>query len=324
MTTAPGLTISKRRQLWREIRRNRVAYAYIAPFFILFAIFGLFPIVSGLYISFFRWSGVGEMRWRGIDNYVRLFTDPSFIKALKNTAFIGVIAHIPILGGGLVLAYILNGSFVRFKNLFRTVLFLPMVTSAVAVTIVFSSIFGFNFGLMNYFLSIIGIPRIDWLGGNGQYVRTAIIIMFSWKWIGWNMVIYLAGMQGISQDIYEAATIDGARPSQTFFWITLPLLKPIILFTLIQSTIGTMNLFTEPFVLTGGLKGGTNSMGMTVMMYLLNKAPQGNNIYGLASAVAYVICIIVILFSIALRTAFSDKDYSRRMRKERRVRRRIR
>ena len=300
--------VQTKRMLWREIKANRVAYVYIAPFFVLFAIFGLFPILSGLYISFFRWDGVGAMKWKGLDNYVRLFTDPTFILSIKNTLYIGVIAHIPILFGGLVLAYILNGKFVKFQNLFKTVYFLPMVTSAVAVTIVFQVLFGYNFGLINYCLALIGLPPINWLGGAGEYVKAAIIIMFSWKWIGWNMVIYLAGMQGISHDIYEASTIDGASSAQTFFRITLPLLKPIILFTLIQSTIGTVNLFTEPFVLTNSLTGGTNNMGLTMMMYLLNKAPKGNNIYGLASAVAYVITVMVIIISLVLQRMMGEKD----------------
>ena len=300
--------VQTKRMLWREIKANRVAYVYIAPFFILFAIFGLFPILSGLYISFFRWDGVGAMKWKGLDNYVRLFTDPTFILSIKNTLYIGVIAHIPILFGGLVLAYILNGKFVKFQNVFKTVYFLPMVTSAVAVTIVFQVLFGYNFGLINYCLALIGLPPVNWLGGAGEYVKAAIIIMFSWKWIGWNMVIYLAGMQGISNDIYEASTIDGASSAQTFFRITLPLLKPIILFTLIQSTIGTVNLFTEPFVLTNSLTGGTNNMGLTMMMYLLNKAPKGNNIYGLASAVAYVITVMVIIISLVLQRLMGEKD----------------
>ena len=184
-----------------------------------------------------------------------------------------------------------------------------MVTSAVAVTIVFQVLFGFNFGLLNYFLSLIGLPAVNWLGGKGDYIKTAIIIMFSWKWIGWNMVIYTAGMQGIHNDLYEAAKIDGARPSQVFFRITLPLLKPIILFTLIQSSIGTVNLFTEPFVLTGGsLTGGQNNQGITMMMYMLNRAPRGNNVYGVASAVAYVITMIVIVLSLVFQFLLNDRD----------------
>ncbi|MDD3336443.1 MAG: sugar ABC transporter permease [Eubacteriales bacterium] len=299
---------ARRDTLWRQIKRNKVAYAYIAPFFILFAIFGLYPIFSGLYISFFRWDGVGAMKWKGLDNYARIFSDPTFLVAVKNTVFIGVIAHIPILLGGLVMAYILNSPKVRGKEIFKTIMFLPMVTSVVAITLVFQIFFGYNFGLLNYFMSFLKIPPVNWLGGSGEYIKTAVIIMFAWKWMGWNMVIYLAGMQGISNDVYEAATIDGARPTQTFFRITLPLLKPIILFTLIQSTIGTVNLFTEPYILTNSLTGGTNNQGYTMMLYLLNKAPKGNNIYGVASAVAYVICVAVIIISLLLQYLMSERD----------------
>lgn len=284
-----------------------MAYAYIAPFYILFAIFGLFPIISGFFISFFSWDGVKAMKFIGLRNYGRLLSDPLFWKALKNTVYIGIYAHIFILLGGLILAYILNSRLVKFENIFKTVYFLPMVTSAVAVAIVFQALFGLNTGLINFFLQSIGFGKIDWWGGKGEYVKIAVIIMFAWKWIGWNMVIYLAGMQGISNDIYEAATIDGASHTQIFYRITVPLLKPIILFTLIQSTIGTINLFTEPFVLTGTLKGGTGNQGLTVMMYLLDKAPYGNNLYGYASACAYVLCAIIILVSIINMKVFENE-----------------
>ncbi|MBN2625939.1 MAG: sugar ABC transporter permease [Spirochaetales bacterium] len=286
--------------LLKEIRRNRVAYAYIAPFYILFAIFGLFPIVSGFLISFFRWDGLSPMKFTAFRNYVSLFQDPLFWKSLGNTFYVGLIAHVFILLGGLVLAYILNTKLIKYPNIFKTIYFLPMVTSAVATGIVFKAMFGMNAGIINLFISSLGFGKIDWWGGTGAYIKPAIIIMFSWKWIGWNMVIYLAGMQGISTDIYEAATIDGANHIQVFFRITIPLLRPIILFTLIQSTIGTLNLFTEPFILLGGgsLLGGTGNQGMTVMMYLLNKAPYGNNHYGYASATAYVMCSIIIIASL--------------------------
>lgn len=287
----------KRNLLWREIRHNRIAYLYIAPFFILFSIFGLFPIIAGLVISFTRWNGVGAMRFIGLGNYIDLLTDRLFWKAVYNTLYIGIISHIFILFGGLVLAYILNAKVVKGENGFKTIYFLPMVTSAVAITIVFQAMFSYNSGLINYGLSLLNIEHINWLGDKGQYLKPAVIIMFSWKWVGWNMVIYLAGMQGISQDIYEAATIDGSGHVNLFFRITLPLLKPIILFTLIQSTIGMMNLFTEPFMLTNNLRGGTGNQALTVMMYLMDKAPYGNNLYGYSSAVAYVISLFIVIIS---------------------------
>lgn len=299
----------KVRSAIRTLKKHKVAYVYIAPFYILFIIFGLFPMVSGFVLSFFRWDGLGSMKFLGLGNYISLFKDILFWRALGNTVFIGVIAHIPILVGGLILAYILNSDLVKGQNIFKTIYFMPMVTSSVAITIIFQNLFGNNYGLINYVLSFFGKDAINWLGGDGSYIKVAVIIMFAWKWIGWNMVIYLAGMQGISNDIYEAARIDGASHTRVVFNIVIPLLKPIILFTLIQSTIGMFNLFTEPFILTGSnWGGGTNNGGLTLMMYLLNKAPQGGNAYGYASSIAYVITFMVICISLVLNKVMSEKQ----------------
>jgi ABC-type sugar transport system permease subunit len=303
------LASPKRRVMSTEKKKSLVAYVYIAPFYLLFLCFGIFPMVSGFYISFFRWDGLSAMRFLGLENYVNLIADPLFLKALTNTLIMGIIAHIPILGGGMALAYILNSKLVRFQNVFKTIFFMPMVTSSVAVTIIFQSLFGFNFGLINYFVKLIGEAPINWLGGDGSLIKVAVIVMFSWKWIGWNMVIYLAGMQGINGDIYEAATIDGAGHLSIFFKITVPLLKPIILFTLIQSSIGMFNLFTEPFILTNSnWTGGQNNGGLTLMMYLLNKAPQGGNAYGYASACAYIITIMIMVFSFVMTNLLEERD----------------
>lgn len=296
-----------------NLKKYRVAYVYILPFYILFLVFGIFPMVSGFLLSFFRWDGLGPMHFLGLENYINLFKDTLFWKALSNTVFIGIIAHIPILLGGLVLAYILNSKLVKGQNIFKTIYFMPMVTSSVAITIIFQNLFGFNYGLINYILSLFGKEPVNWLGGDGSLIKVAVIIMFAWKWIGWNMVIYLAGMQGISNDIYEAARIDGATHGKLIFSIVMPLLKPIILFTLIQSSIGMFNLFTEPFVLTGSnWGGGINNGGLTLMMYLLSKAPQGGTAYGYASAIAYVITFIIIVISLILTKTMSDKDERRK------------
>ncbi len=311
----------------KELKKYRVAYMYISPFFILFAIFGLFPIAYGFYLSFFRWDGMTTMHFIGFENYINIFKDVLFWRAFRNTLVIGIIAHIPILLGGLALAFILNSKMIKGQNIFKTIYFMPMVTSAVAISIVFQQMFGNNYGVINYFNVLLGGDKINWLGGDGSLIKWAVIVMFAWKWIGWNMVIYLAGMQGISSDIYEAAQIDGASQTQVMFRICIPLLKPIIIFTVIQSTIGMFNLFTEPFILTNqNWNGGTNNGGLTLMMYLLNKAPQGGTLYGYASAVAYIITMFIVLISIAVNKGTTDKsdpDYIaaqdlKRMRKERR------
>jgi ABC-type sugar transport system permease subunit len=315
-------TLKKKTGFLGTLYKYRVAYAYIAPFFILFTIFNLFPIVAGFVLSFFRWDGLSAMHFIKFDNYINLFKDVLFWKALKNTLLIGIIAHIPILLGGLALAYILNSKLVKGQNIFKTIYFMPMVTSSVAISIIFQNLFGYQYGLINYVLSLFGEEKINWLGGDGSLIKVAVIVMFVWKWVGWNMVIYLAGMQGISNDIYEAAQIDGANHVHIVFRILIPLLKPIILFTLIQSTIGMFNLFTEPFILTGSSwSGGTNNGGLTLMMYLLNKAPQGGNAYGYASAVAYVITVMIVLISLGLNKLTEDKDPEDAKRKKRRGRR---
>lgn len=294
------------RKAWKEYK---VAYVYIAPFFILFAIFGLFPIAFGFYLSFFRWDGLSQMHFIGLENYLNVFKDPLFWKALKNTLVIGISAHIPILLGGLTLAFILNSKLVKGQNIFKTIYFMPMVTSSVAISIVFQQMFGNNYGVINWFVTLFGGEKVNWLGGDGALIKVAVIVMFAWKWIGWNMVIYLAGMQGINSDVYEAARIDGANNVQVLFKICIPLIKPIIIFTVIQSTIGMFNLFTEPFILTGqNWQGGINNGGLTLMTYLLSKAPQGGNLYGYASSVAYIITALIIIISILVNKGTLDKS----------------
>ena len=297
-------------ELWKEIKRNRVAYAYIAPFYVLFAIFGLFPIVMGISLGFFQWRGTVAPVFIGLKNYFDLFNQELFRKSLVNTAVMGVSGNAVILTSSLVLAYILNSRLVRHPDVFKTIFFLPMITSAVAASVVFRALFSNNSGIFNFFLQMLGFERVFWLGGTGDYIKIAVIIMFSWQWIGWNIVIYLAGMQGISHDVIESAIVDGASHVRIFLNITLPLLKPIILFTLIQNTIGTINLFTEPYMLTGAgrMDGGANYQGLTAMMWLLNQAPYGTNNYGLASACANILCLIIIIISVFLTNLMGEKE----------------
>lgn len=291
--------------LWHEIRRNWVAYVYISPFYILFLIFGAFPILFSFYLSFQQWNGISPMQWVGLENYVRLFQDRLFWLALKNTLWIGIVAHIPMLIGALILAFIINSPLVRYKDFYRTAYFLPVVTSSVAVALVFGTLYGVRFGLINWVLTELGLKPIDWWGGKGEWIKPAIIILFIWRWLGWNMVIYLAGLQGIPGDLYEAAAIDGASLPQIFWHITLPLLRPVILFTVVLSTIGAMTLFDEPFILVG-VTGGTSNAGLTIAMYLYNRGFNFAH-FGYASAMAYVVSAIIIVAS-ALNIRFFGRE----------------
>lgn len=291
-----SLAASRKTTLWREIRRNWVAYVYISPFFILFGIFGAFPILYSFILSFQQWNGISPAQWVGFDNYFRLFQDRLFWLAMWNTVFIGVIAHIPILGGAMVLAFIINSAAVRFKHFYRSAYFLPVVTSPVAVSLIFSTLYGVRFGLINWTLVTLGLPPIDWWGGNGEWNKPAIIILFIWRWLGWNMIIYLAGLQGINPELYEVAAIDGANLRQIFFHITLPLLQPIILFTLVLSTVGAMTIFDEPYLLVGAT-GGTNNAGLTIAMYLYDRGFRFAHL-GYASAMAYVVSAVIVFVSV--------------------------
>jgi ABC-type sugar transport system permease subunit len=172
-----------------------------------------------------------------------------------------------------------------------------MVTSTVAVAFVFMTMYGERFGLINFFLKTVGLPAIDWWGGTGFWIKPAIIILFIWRWTGWNMVIYFAGLQGIDPELYDAAKIDGASYPQLFRYIALPLLKPIILFSLILSFVGGITIFDEPYLLTWmRVLGGTNYAGLTMSFYLYNEGFTRGHL-GYASALAYVICAIIIFLS---------------------------
>lgn len=279
----------------KGFKAHLAPYVMISPFYILFIAFSLFPILFSLYLAFHSWDGLGPMEFVGLRNFRNLLTDdPEFWKSVGNTFVIWFLSTVPQLFAALVIAFLLNAAFMRFKDFYRAVYFLPNITSIVAVAIIFGSFFGSQFGLINGLLQAVGLPRIEWIN-DPFWVKVAISLMVIWRWSGYNAIIYLAGLQSIPLDLYEAATIDGASRTQQFFSITLPLLKPIILFTVILSTIGGMQLFTEPLILVGNT-GGANKGGLTLVLYLYNQA-FGNQMFGYASAVAWMLFLIIGIFS---------------------------
>lgn len=183
----------------------------------------------------------------------------------------------------------------KFRTLFRVGYFLPNVTSIVAVAIIFGALFANNYGFLNYLLQSVGLPVVEWLNAPWG-IKVAISSMVVWRWTGYNAVIYLAGLQSIPQTLYEAAKIDGASAIQSFFRITIPMLRPVILFTVITSTIGGMQLFTEPQVLVGN-DGGAGAAGMTIVLYLYRESFI-NNYFGYGAAVGWGMFLIIALFSI--------------------------
>jgi len=274
-----------------EKRRGRIGWAFIAPALVLIGIFYIYPIMNSLYLSTQSGKGV-VMEFAGFGNIVRLFNDAMFKEALKNT-FIFFIFQVPImLSLAMFVSILLNDKDLKFKGLFRTAIFLPAVTSLVAYSILFKSIFSSD-GIMNTILlnwQIIQEP-ISWLS-DSFWAKVTVILAITWRWTGYNMIFYLSGLQNIDPAIYEAARIDGASKFKQFSAITVPMMRPIILFTSIMSTIGTLQLFDEVMNLTGS---GNSSLAATITLsqYIYDLSFRFVPNFGYAATVSYVIVIII-------------------------------
>ncbi len=277
-------------------------YYFLAPSLLLLIIFTLYPVISSFVLSFQSMAG-SERYFVGLANYTKLFKDPVFYKSLGNTFQILIIQVPVMLSIAIVLAVALNSALLRFKGLFRTVFFLPAITALVAASIVFMIILDENYGLANYLLSLMGVDSISWLS-DPFWSKMSIIAVMTWRWTGYNMVILLAGLQTISPDLYEASDIDGAGPIKQFFYITLPQLKPVFIFTVVMSTIGTLQLFDEAYILTGG---GPNNATMTITLYLYETGFKYFN-FGYASAMAYVLVVIIAIISWVQMKIVGDTD----------------
>lgn len=279
------LTLSK--------KHNLTGWAFLAPGAILILIMSFIPMIRALLLSFK--SGVGaKMEWCGIMNYTRMFKDTVFIQSIKNTFFY-LIIQVPImLIFALILASVLNNKDLKFKGLFRTMIFLPCATSLVAYAIIFRSLFANN-GLVNLVLVNLGILDQPYsFLTNTTSARIVIIIALLWRWTGYNMVFYLSGLQNIEYSIYEAAKIDGASAVQSFFRITVPLLKPTILLTAIMSTNGTLQLFDESVNLTNG---GPANTSITMSHYIYDMSFKYVPNFGYSAAMSFLILILVAILA---------------------------
>ncbi|RSL30252.1 sugar ABC transporter permease [Salibacterium salarium] len=272
------------------MKQTKAPYFFIAPAVILFLIFTAYPIIASFYLSFHQKED-GVYTFAGLSNYTRLLNDSIFWTALSNT-FIIFILQVPLmLMLAMILASVLNSQLLKLKALFRVSFFLPAVTSLVAYSLLFSIMMQNN-GLFNELLGYIGIDGIPWLS-DSVWAKFSIVIAMTWRWVGYNMIIFLAGLQNIPEEMYEAASIDGAGKIRQFFSITVPSLKPIILFAGILSTIGTLQLFDEPFNLTGG---GPGNSTMTLGLYIYENGFEYFD-FSYGSAVAYVVVVLVAILS---------------------------
>ncbi|MFC7680955.1 carbohydrate ABC transporter permease [Paenibacillus sp. GCM10028914] len=280
-------------------------YIYISPYFILFFIFSLYPILYSIYISLTDWNGSGEKLFIGFDNYVQLFSDNDFWLSLWNSTLI-FLMYVPLmLFVGLILASMLNSNWMVGKGFFRMALFVPNFVSVVAVSFVFILLLNTQDGLINNVLRNIGLidNPIPWLE-SPWWARFSVAMMVLYRWLGYNMLLLLTGLQNISKDLYEAAYVDGATKIKSFFYITIPLVKKMLLFCTVLSTIGTFSLFTEPFILT---QGGPLNSTLTPVLMLYRESFQNFN-FGYASSIAVCFFILMMVISLLQMRIFDDKE----------------
>jgi multiple sugar transport system permease protein len=264
-------------------------YFFISPFLVLFAVFGVVPLCFSLYLAFQTWeptSGLTAMEFVGLANFTFAIQDEWFWKTLKNTVWLAVVSGVPQHLVAIPLAAFIHSSFKRSRDAVIGAYFLPYITSSVAIAILFSSLFSTEYGLVN----------------------AAIAIIVFWRYLGFNVVLYLAALQTIPKDLYEAATMDGASRFQQFWNITLPSLRPMIFFGVTLSVIGGLQLFEEPFILTNG-KGGSDQAGMTSAVYLYRMAFDFND-FGGASAMSWLLFIVVAVMTWLTNKAFKPKGAS--------------
>ncbi|MEU4234565.1 sugar ABC transporter permease [Nonomuraea sp. NPDC026600] len=279
---------------WRSRLDVKVMpYTLVSPYFILFAAFGLFPLAFTLYYSLYDYDLAGTTEWTGLGNYAKLLTDEDFWNAVTNTVGIFLLATIPQLLLALFLANALNKRF-RLRLAIRMSVLLPLVTSVVAVAVVFTQLFARDWGLVNWILSWFGVDAINWRAERFPS-WLAIATMVDWRWTGYNAIIFLAGMQTIPRDLYEAAAIDGASRRRQFWQITLPMLRPTMIFVVLNSTIGGLTLFSEPTTFyNGNVDGGSQGQFQTVAMFVVKQGFREFD-YGYAAAAAWLLFLLILI-----------------------------
>lgn len=270
-------------------------YWFIAPFLVLFGAFFVYPLGFALYVSLTDWRGASGS-FVGLDNFVRLFEDGAFHLALANNVWYSLSAVLLVIPLSLGLAVLLNQSWLRFRRTWRAIYFLPVATSTVVVAIVFLALYDSRYGTINYLLSLIGVDPISWLS-EPQMVKPAVILLVAWRWTGLFMVYFLAGLQSIPKELHEAAQVDGAGPAKAFLFVTLPSLRPIVLFVLVAVTTDSLRIFDEPFILNRfslGASGGPEDAGLSLSMYMYRIGFQYRDL-GYASAIGIAIFALALI-----------------------------
>jgi multiple sugar transport system permease protein len=290
------MTIGKPSSGFRE---SLAGYAFISPWLLGFLAFTAGPVLASLLISFHSWSLLSTPEWVGLENYTKILADdPLFGTSLWNTAYY-VILSVPLgICLALALALMLNRP-MRGMGVFRTVFFLPSITNIVAVSVLWLWVFNPEFGLLNSVLRLFGVDGILWLQSE-RWAKPAFVVMSLWG-VGGSVIIFLAALQGIPRELYEAASLDGAGSARRFFHITLPMISPALFFSVVMGVIGSFQVFAQAFVMTGsaqpGSEGGPNNATLFIVLYLYKKAFQEFRM-GYAAALAWLLFFIILFFTV--------------------------
>ncbi|MGI6017697.1 MAG: carbohydrate ABC transporter permease [Marvinbryantia sp.] len=281
----------------KSIKKDNVGYLFIAPFFIAFIIFNLYPILYTLRLSFYRWDGFSEAVGVGISNYTKVLTDVVFWKSVANTVLFTLVAGILQLVFGIILAYVLNQRFIKGPNILKNIFYFPNLVTAVSLGVLFSLMFDWQSGAVNHVLMNLGIIQkpINWMYERA-FSKGLIIFILWFQYFGYYIIIFTAGIKGISTDLLEAAAIDGAGRLKTFTKIVLPLLMPVIIYASITIIIGGMQIFDIPYVIGKGT-GEPGNATLSAVNYLYNTSFKNYN-YGYGAAMSYILFMLIIIFSV--------------------------
>lgn len=276
-----------------KLNKYYFGYIFVAPFFISFAVFGLVPILYTLYLSFTNWDAFNDPAYTGFGNYTRLLHDTAFYQSIGNTLIIWIFSIVPQLIIAITLAIILNEKFIRGKHFFRAIYYFPNIITPVTLGVLFSLIFDWQTGSINKLLTTIGLVEdpINWFN-NPWWSRLIVAAVICWQNFGFNMIVFIAGLQSIPDEVYEASQVDGANGWQKTWYVTIPLLRPVFIFTLITSVIGGLQLFDSPYM----IGNGPNNTTRTMIMYLYETAFKNFN-FGYGAAIAYGVFVIVMCFT---------------------------
>jgi len=279
--------------MWSKVKHRSVPYLFLLPFFLFFLIFFLWPIWDSLRLSLYKQVGIEQATFVGLDNYRLLFSDRRFLHSIVNTTYYAAGSVFVISPMALVLAIVFESKKLFFREFFRLAFLVPVIISNVVISVIFLLIYEQDYGIINATFQFIGLPKVPWLRSS-IWAMPSIILLGIWTYVGINALYFLAGLQGIPEPLKEAARIDGANEWQVFRHITIPLLRPVILFVVVQAIIGSYNLFAQPYVLT---RGGPEDATLTMTLYLYQTGFVYANI-GYAAAIGYVLALIIFALSI--------------------------